>query len=430
MGDQSLQVSAMAPVRSEIGKRIRNEVSALVPLIRKNALEGEKLGRVPDETVQALQKTGLFLVSVPIEHGGYALGARDLAEIIMEVARGDGGTGWITMIASGHTRIALTLPDRAVAEIYRNAAHWPGPTLAGGSLFSEKIQPAEEVEGGILVRAGCRWMFASGSAHAGFAAVGVDLQHEDGERRRGMVLLERGQYEILDDWHVMGMRASSSNGLTVTQDVFVPDYRFLDMSEFPNRLASFRSRFAGLGYKSDPLGLMMVVALEMISIAVGMAKAGLESFIEQAKIRKPFNLPYATIAESAVTQTSAAKAAAKIRAAETMVLKIADKIDCYALTGQSFTPLEESEGIMDLVFGGNLAGEALDMLQYALGSSSIGDFNPIQRYVRDIRVALTHGSLRYEPVAEINGRQMLGFPPFQSFAGGLPGVTSKVTAEN
>lgn len=32
------------------------------------------------------------------------------------------------------------------------------------------------------------------------------------------------------------------------------------------------------------------------------------------------------------------------------------------------------------------------MLQRRLGSSTVGDHNPIQRFVRDIRVANTHGA--------------------------------------
>ncbi len=414
---------------SEKGRQIRDAVHDLMPLIRKNALEGERLGMVPRETVEALQKTGLFLASIPVELGGYGLGARDLAEILVEVGRGDGGTAWVTMIASGHTRIALTLPDKAIAEIYEQAATWPGPTIAGGSLFSEKIQKAEKVEGGMIVKAGGKWLFASGSKHAKFAAVGIDFE-EDGERQRGMVLLEHGQYQIVDDWHVMGMTASSSNSLTTTEDVFVPEYRFLDLSEFPERLGSFRKRYSGLGYSLNALGVMLTVPLEMNCAALGMAKGAYEAFVEQAKARKPFNLPYATVADSPGTQITAGKVGAMIRAAEAVLMNTADKIDRKAADDGNFEPAEESEMIMDMVYAGNLCGDAIDQLQYAIGSSTISDKNPIQRHVRDVRVILTHGSLRYDPAAEINGRYVMGLPPFSAFAGGLPGVKSKAPKDS
>lgn len=414
---------------SQKGREIRDAVRDLTPLIRKNALEGEKLGMAPPETMEALQKTGLFLASIPTELGGYALGARDLAEILVEVGRGDGGTAWVTMIASGHTRIALTLPDKAIAEIYEDAATWPGPTIAGGSLFSEKIQKAEKVDGGLVVKAGGKWLFASGSKHAKFAAVGIDFE-EDGERQRGMVLLERGQYQIVDDWHVMGMKASSSNSLTTEEDIFVPEYRFLDLADFPGRLGSFRNRYGGLGYSLNALGVMLTVPLEMNCAALGMAKGAYEAFIEQAKARKPFNLPYATVAESPATQITAGKVGAMIRAAETVLMNTADKIDRKAAGDGNIEPAEESEMIMDMVYAGNLCGDAIDQIQYAIGSSTISDNNPIQRHARDVRVILTHGSLRYDPAAELNGRHIMGLPPFSPFAGGLPGVKSKAPKDS
>lgn len=411
---------------SEKGRQIRDAIRGLVPLIRENALEGERLGMAHPETMKALQGTGLFIATLPTELGGYGLGARDLAEIIAEVARGDGGTAWIAMIASGHTRIALTLPDQAIAEIYEYAADWPGPTIAGGSLFSDKIQQAVRVDDGFIVKAGGKWMYASGSKHAAYAAVGVDFE-ENGERRRGMVLLERGQYEIVDDWHVMGMRASSSNSLTVTSDVHVPAYRFLDLAQFPERLGSFRSRYSGLGFQLNALGVMLTVPLEMNCAALGMAKAAYEAFIEQAKVRKPFNLPvYATLSESPATQIIAGKVGAMIRAAEAVLMNTADRIDRLAMADGNLEPAEESQMIMDMVYAGNLCGEAIDQILYAIGSSAIGDRNPIQRHSRDVRVILTHGSLRFDPAAEINGRHVMGQSPLSAFAGGLPGVSAKV----
>lgn len=409
---------------SEKGREIRDAIRELVPLIRKTALQGEKDGVTPPETVAAMKKTGVFIASVPVELGGLGLGARDLAEILIEVGRGDGGTAWITMISSGHTRIGLAFPDRAVAEIYRDAPTWPGPTIAGGSLFSEKIQRAERVDGGIKVSAGCKWMFASGCKHAAYAAVGVDFD-KDGERSRGAVLLERDQYEIVDDWHVLGLSASSSNSLTTKKDVLVPDYRYFDLSEFPQKLGDLRNHYSGLGYSLNALGVMMTVPLEMNCAALGIAKAAYEEFIAQAKVRKPFNLPYATLADSPATQITAGKVGAMIRAAETILLNTADKIDARADSTGDFTPAQESEIIMDMVYAGNLCGSAIDQILYAIGSSAISESNPIQRHCRDVRVILTHGSLRYDPAAEINGRHIMGLAPFSPFAGGLPGVKGK-----
>jgi hypothetical protein len=72
---------------------------------------------------------------------------------------------------------------------------------------------------------------------------------------------------------------------------------------------------------------------------------------------------------------------------------------------------------MDLIFAITMLAQAVDSLQVALGSSTASLQNPIQRFVRDIRVLETHGALRLDPTAEINGREILGMEPFMKMAG-------------
>ena len=78
--------------------------------------------------------------------------------------------------------------------------------------------------------------------------------------------------------------------------------------------------------------------------------------------------------------------------------------------------------MMDFAHAGNVCGQAIDMLQLAVGSSTISEKNPIQRFARDARVALTHGSTRLDPLAELNGRDMLDQPPLSGFSGAIPGI--------
>ena len=402
---------------SEQGRRIRDAVRSLVPLIRESAPEGEKLGCLPSSTLEALNKAGAFRLSLPEKFGGYALGARDLAEIISEIARGDGSAGWIAMIASGFARVMLTFPDSTVEEVYRHARDWQGPVVASASLFSDRIQRARRVEGGYLVEGGGKWGFASGCKHTAFVVVGAQVDDV-----RGMMLLERGQYEIVDDWQVMGLCGSSSNSIVVKDDVFVPEHRFADLANLPANLDNLRNRFPGLGYQLDGLGLMLIVAMETMAITLGMARGAYECFVEQCASKKPFNLPYDTLAATPSIQVVAGKTRAMINAAEALIFSRADYIDRKAMASSAFMPAEEAEVMMDLVHAGNVCGAAVDMIQIALGSFTVSLKNPIQRYARDIRVALTHGSTRLDPVSEISGRQLMGLPPFAAFAAAVPGV--------
>ncbi len=399
------------------GRQIRDRIAQLVPSIRANAAEGERLGCLPLSTLNALADAGAFRLSVPIEYGGYAFGARDLVEIVTEIARGDGAAAWITMIGSGFARVMLTFPDAAVADVYSHVPEWKGPVVASASLFSEKIQRARKVDGGYIVEAGGKWGFGSGCKHAAFVVVGAQVGDD-----RGMVLLERGQYEIVDDWHVMGLSGSSSNSITVSSDVFVPEHRYANLADMPVNLDKLRHRFSGTGYKLDGLGLMLIVAMETMAITLGMARGAFECFVQQCEKKKPFNLPYETLAATPSIQVVAGKTRAMINAAEALIFGRADYIDRKALAGEPFSPAEEAEIMMDFVHAGNVCGSAIDMIQIALGSFTVSLANPIQRYARDVRVALTHGSTRLDPAAEISGRLLMGFAPVGGFAAAVPGV--------
>ncbi|PRY18285.1 acyl-CoA dehydrogenase family protein [Kineococcus rhizosphaerae] len=411
-----------SPLSTETGRQIRDGVLALVPQIRAAAREGEKLGCLPPATLNALAELDVFRLSIPEKFGGLALGARDLAEIILAVARADGSAGWQTMISSGFTRVVLTFPEETVAEVFEKTKTWEGPIVASASLFSDRIQRATKVPGGHVVAAGGKWGFGSGSKHAAHMVVGVGVEQPDGGFDRLAVLLDKGQYEIVDDWHVMGLSGSSSNSVTITEDVFVPDSRVVPLAELTDRLDAVRTKYEGLGLSMDARGLMIIVTLETMGIAVGMAEGAFDCFLEQTRNKKPFTLDYPSLQETPGTQIVAGKVRSMINAARELVLAKADVIDRKAQAGEPFTAAEETALQMDFVYAGNLAGQAIEQIQFAIGSATVALSNPIQRYARDVRVALTHGSNRLDPSAELAGRDIFGVSKATGGMAGTPGV--------
>ncbi|KUO10295.1 hypothetical protein AQJ58_20235 [Streptomyces sp. DSM 15324] len=74
-----------------------------------------------------------------------------------------------------------------------------------------------------------------------------------------------------------------------------------------------------------------------------------------------------------------------------------------------------------LMFGASVLSTSVGSARRVDG----GFENPIQRFARDARVLATHGALRLDPMAEINGREVLRLPPFPLIAAmqeaGAPG---------
>jgi indole-3-acetate monooxygenase len=405
-----------SPYTSEIGRQIRDKVAALEPLLRKNALAGEQLGALAPESLKALSDIGVFKLTLPTDFGGYALGARDVVEIVSAVGRGDGAAGWMAFVAGG-LRNMLAFPDQAVQEIFAEGRDWVGPLAAGASIFSTKVGAARRVEGGWMISGS--WHFGSGCKHAKWIMVGADYTKPSGEPSRAMAILKMDQVEIIDNWHVMGLKATSSNSLAAREEQFVPDYRFMDMGEFPARMDLTRKRFQGLASKFDARGLMVLTGLTHMAIVLGMASGALDCYIEMAKKQQPFNLPYRTVAEMASTQVCAAKVYAMIKMAEATAYRAADLLDRHAIEEREISSEQEQAMMMESVYASHTLDAAVGTLQLSIGSATAHDNNPVQRFARDIRVAMLHGAVRLDPTAEIFGRHLMGITPFPMLVGGL-----------
>jgi len=72
----------------------------LYPMIDANAVAAGN-DPVPDDTVRALLDAGLYGVLVPREAGGAGLSVADAIDVIAEVSRADGSTGWCLMAGAG-----------------------------------------------------------------------------------------------------------------------------------------------------------------------------------------------------------------------------------------------------------------------------------------------------------------------------------------
>lgn len=405
---------------TDAGRRISAAARELIPLLREEAAEGERLTYLTPRTLDALAGAGVFQMSRPIEWGGLALGARDLTEVIATVSEGDGSAGWIAFTGVG-LRNAMILDDEAIDEIAANAATHESLLLCGASVYATRVGDARKIGGGWMVKGD--WAFGSGCRHAPFAVVGVNFDRSLGSGR-GICLLDRPQYEIKDDWHVMGLSASSSNGLRIAEEVFVPDHRFVDTAQVPARMDAICTRFAGAAFQQGGPALLLVVTLSSVAITLGMARGAIEEFVAQAAKRRPFNLPYERVADMPTVHAAVGRARAMIDSAAAVIEGWADEIDERGEQGVPFRFEEESQISLNLAYASNLCEEAIKLLLDTIGSSAITLNNPIQRFFRDARVINSHGALRLEPQAEIVGRVAVGLPPFLMMGGAVPDVSA------
>lgn len=120
---------------------------SLVPLLRKNAERAERLRRLPDDSVRALEEAGLFRMTQPVDRGGHGSDASTISKVMTLIASGCPSTTWVMMIYSSVGELAELLPEEALAEIYAN----PHPRIAG--VFGRAGAVVERAEGGFRATA-------------------------------------------------------------------------------------------------------------------------------------------------------------------------------------------------------------------------------------------------------------------------------------
>lgn len=406
---------------SDKGRRLATGVAALQDRIRELAPEAEIRGRLSSEVIEAFTDLGLYRACAPIEYGGYALGARDIAEIARALGKGDAAASWSFFVGTS-LRMVSTFPQELVDELYSRQDGHMGPLAAGGSTFAAVTGKAIRAPGGWSVEG--KWTYVSGNHDAAWLFGGASWT--DGDRSgHALLMIDPADVERLDDWHVAGMMASDSNSIATSKPMFVPDHRFIDMAALPLHMDSAARRFTGLAYQAKTRASMMTATVLNMSALVGMAEGAFELFQELTPRRKPFSPPYDSIADMASSQVAAGKARALIDVAAATVLQYADEIDHLSVSGNDYTGDEEAQGCTDLAFAGQLAKDAIDLLLRIVGSSGMALSSPFQRYSRDAGVMLSHGAMRLESLAEISGRRLLGQPPFNMFAGGLQDKASR-----
>ena len=182
------------PSPEEIIARTR----AMIPGLIKRAPIGERDRRLPKETIAEMQAAGLFKVLQPKRWGGYEMDTGTYYEVQMALGEGDMSVAWVYGVVGVHPWFVAQLDERAEQEIWGQ----DNSTLICSSLMP--VGTAKPVEGGFRISG--RWKYASGSDHCEWAFLGGAVEGRPDDRR--IFVVPRKDYEIIDTWHVPGLKAT------------------------------------------------------------------------------------------------------------------------------------------------------------------------------------------------------------------------------
>lgn len=249
---------------------------ALVPLLRSAAARIDAACELPADVLDAMHEARMFRLLIPRAYGGLELDPVTYVQCVEQIASGDASAAWCMNQGSGCSMSAAYMTPEVAREV------WGGPrdVLAWGQGPGAK---AVRVEGGWRVTG--TWSFASGSRHSTwlgahcpcYGADGTLERHPDGRPWERTMLIRREVAKIDDVWQVMGLRGTGSDNYTFT-DVFVDDAHTLTRDSAAER------KEPGLLYR---FAAMQLYAAGFASVALGIARATLDSFIELARVKTP-----------------------------------------------------------------------------------------------------------------------------------------------
>ena len=368
----------------------------LVPLLAENAAQSETDRRVVEENITALDEAGLLSIMRPKRFGGLETDFRTKLEVSRELARGCGSTAWVTSLMNVCAWFVGLWPEQAQIDVWGDD---PSNRVAGVLAPTSTATP---VDGGFRVSG--RWSYASGSAHAQWALVGVPLVDANGGFvDQGVVLIPMDEVTIEDTWFVAGMCGTASNTI-VAEDVFVPMHRYLSVVEAIQGRSATPFTDEAL-YRS---AFIPVAALILVGPQLGLAQAALDLVIEKAPKRSVSYTFYETQVAAPSFQLAVAKAASLVDSAHLHAYRAAAEIDEAARLGIYPDYDARAKSRMDTGVTVAFAREAIRTLVSAHGASSFADSSPLQRIWRDSEVASRHAVVSPEISAEVYGKALLG----------------------
>src|SRR5712671_5121342 len=174
---------------------------ALVPALRERAAGAEKARIMPPETIADLHASGILRSMQPKRWGGMEFDFVAYVDFCYELALGCASTAWNFGNLQVHHWMLAMYEERAQEEVWGAD---PEALIASGIAFPQGR--AKKVEGGYVI--GGKWNFSSCSNIAEWNMLAVTVRDGDRAVDYRMCLLHKSQYELIDDWQVLGMRAT------------------------------------------------------------------------------------------------------------------------------------------------------------------------------------------------------------------------------
>ncbi len=367
-----------------------SQAKALAPLVSREALAAEDGGHLTAPVVDALKQTGLIWFMLPRELGGGAASIESCIEVIEELGRSDGSSGWSFMATSIQTVFAAGWAgDSAIDAMFGGSqraivAGFPGP-----------IGKASRLADGSFRGSG-RFPFASGSGYADWFAGGMTVQNNGdtvrdaaGDPETVTFFVPRERVTYIPNWNVLGLLGTGSNDFAINDVTVHADFATNVRTHNPLR-GPARYRMGGLA----------IGAAGHCGVVLGMMKRALEEIavIASTKSRLGYTVPldkYPTFQQEFALQE------ALYTAARARVLGIFAELERSAEAGHAPTRLQWGRMYQITSWLHRVGPEVVRNCHSWSGSAGIREPSAMARCLRNVLTASVHSVA--DPIKLVNG---------------------------
>ena len=361
--------------------QVLSRIAALAPMVARLASDIEQGRQLPAELVSALKSARIYGMLVPRRYGGLELDPPSAFRAVSALAKLDGSVGWNAMIGSVGGLMPFLVSPTLCEEIF-----WDGKdhVIAGSG---QPVGAAERVPGGWRVTGA--WPFASGCQNAEWIAgtcvmmegdSPIDASDGPGPMIR-TCLMPAEQWEIRDTWHTFGLRGTGSHHVALT-DVFVPDENFF---EFP----------FGASFAPDPIFTKFpeFLVLSHGAVAVGIAEGAIMDLVELARAGVKQLFMTTPLVETERFKEGLARLDTDLMAArallEAQIARVWQNPERSTAKGLP----RVAEQLQAAIWITSACVRVVEGCLELAGSRAVYESSPLQRRVRDLRVAAQHAAV-------------------------------------
>ena len=380
---------------------------ALIPAIREQQDEGEKLGRHTPELDKKFTEAGFYRILQPRRFGGYAFDMVTYWKVIFAVAEGDPGTAWGLCLGAHHALgLGAWFSEAGQIDLFGPNGDFKCPHRAA------PMGTATPVNGGYLVNG--TWDYCSGVGHATHFMCNTLIP---GRENEGLLTIctPIENVTVLPDWgdgNIIGMNSSGSNSVRV-DNVFIPehctcsgDWTHNTTEPAPGMALHDDPLFCGRIYTPYHAGLVIPV--------IGAARAALGEYEDIITTKKTYFAPQIPRYQHVDHQRAWGHALALTDSAEAIVLHCGERYmelaERWHRTGEPFSREDDIRMYAMIQQAAQLAVRATTELFGAASSSAAKRGTRMQRYYRDMSIYHGHISAQYLTTAAEMARVHFGLP--------------------